>query len=78
MVLSFSAARKGSRPSLTSRRFAASIVTKGPRCAGAKKGGCPMEKNLCLIEGAEAFSKGEFDGVALENGCLVLEQTGSG
>lgn len=37
-----------------------------------------MEKNLCLIEGAEAFSKGEFDGVALENGCLVLEQTGSG
>ncbi len=32
--------------------------------------------NLYLIEGAEAFSKGDFENTALENGCLVLEQSG--
>ncbi len=31
--------------------------------------------NLYLIEGAEAFSKGDFENTALENGCLVLEQS---
>ena len=36
------------------------------------------QKNLYLIEGAEAFSKGEFENTALENGCLVLEPSSGG
>lgn len=36
------------------------------------------KENLFLIEGAEAFSKGDFENTALEKGCLVLEQSSGG